>query len=468
MWEQIRANRRKSVFILLIMFLLLVIIGYAAGEAIHHGAGLIGVAGATIIFFFQLVAYMWAAESILLSGMGARELTFDESPRLFNIVEEMKLASGLQHMPRIYLIDEAAPNAFAIGRKPENSAIAVTAGLMHRLNRDELQGVIAHEVGHLNNRDVQFMTLAGVLIGSIVIVSDLTMRALRNGSGRSSSRSSSRGNSGGGHPIFFIIAIALIILGPILARMLYFAASRSREYLADACAAQYTRYPEGLASALMRISRAGILMPQVNQAVAPMFIVNPLALESESTSMFATHPPTLERVKVLRGMGGGASFADYEASFKAATGKGVIGQKTLSAAAPVPAREATNEEPIESKQEVRATVHRMYGYVSVDCQCGANLRVPTSFEDDKVVCIRCGAKNPLPAAKERYADILEKTAPKQDMSKAPPLQFARAGGGWQSFRCACGGTVQLSPNFSGSRVFCSKCRRKIEITGEAA
>lgn len=468
MWEQIRANRRKSVFIVLVMIALLVAIGYSGGEALQPGAGLFGVAGALLVFFFQMLAYLFASESILLAGMGARPLAREESPRLFNIVEEMKIASGLEHMPRIYMVDESAPNAFAIGRKPEDSIIAVTSGLMHRLNRDELQGVIAHEVGHLKNRDVQFMTLAAVLLGSIIIISEMVWRAFRVGGGRSSSRSSSRGNSGGGHAIFIVLALVLLIVGPLLARMLYFAASRSREYLADASSAQFTRYPPGLASALMKVSRASLTMPGVSKATAPMFIVNPLSLDG-GAGIFSSHPPTAERVRILQSMGSGASFADYDTAFRQVKkGSGIIGGQSLAAAEPVPVREPSEPESIESKGEVRATVHRMYGYITVDCDCGSKLRVPETFESSEVICIRCGRKNPLPAAKERFAYTLEKVASKQDQSSAPPLMYERKQGGWESFRCTCGNTVQLSPSFSGTRLFCSRCRRKIEVTSSAA
>ena len=174
MWEQIRANRRRSFILIWGMFLILAVLGWGLGAGIGGPQyGPIGVMVAAGIFLVQLLIYMAGAESVLLAGTGARELTRDDSPRLFNIVEEMKIASGLEHMPRIYLIDDPAPNAFAIGRKPEKAAIGVTSGLMYRLNRDELQGVIAHEIGHIKNMDVQFITLAAVTFGTIVIMADL-------------------------------------------------------------------------------------------------------------------------------------------------------------------------------------------------------------------------------------------------------------------------------------------------------
>src|SRR5437867_395756 len=193
MWEQIRANRRRSLLLIIGMAIVLLLLGVLSGNALLGTDGIVlGLGVALIIWAIQFAAYATSAESILLHGTFAKELTRDDSPQLFNVVEEMKLASGLPFMPRILLIDDPSPNAFAIGSKPDNSAIGVTTGLLHRLNRDELQGVIAHEMGHLKNRDVQFMTLAAVMLGAIVVLSEILLRTMRFG-GRSRNRSSARG-----------------------------------------------------------------------------------------------------------------------------------------------------------------------------------------------------------------------------------------------------------------------------------
>ena len=192
MWEQIRANRRRSAVLITGMAIVLLLLGALAGQALFGPDGaIIGLGIALIIWGVQLAIYATNADSLLLHGAFAKELKREDSPQLFNVVEEMKIASGLPFLPRLYLIDDPSPNAFAIGSKPENSAIAVTTGLLHRLNRDELQGVIAHEMGHLKNRDVQFMTLAAVMLGSIVILSEIVLRTMRFG-GRGRSRSDSR------------------------------------------------------------------------------------------------------------------------------------------------------------------------------------------------------------------------------------------------------------------------------------
>jgi heat shock protein HtpX len=462
MWEQIRANRRRSVLLIVLMGGLLALMGYTIGESIvGPGAGPLGLAVAGVIFLVQLLVYYAAAESVLLAGMGARELSREDMPRLFNIVEEMKLASGLGFMPKVYVIDSPAPNAFAIGRKPESSAVAVTSGLLSQLNRDELQGVIAHEIAHLKNRDTSFMTLAGVMLGSIIMLSELAWRLFRYGGVRTSSRSRSRGG-GQAQAVIIVVALLVAIIGPIVAQILYFATSRKREFLADACAAQYTRYPEGLASALERIASAPARLV-VSKATAPMFIVNPLsAADRESTGLFSTHPPTSQRVAILRSMAG-AGLGDYDAAYRAVRGGGLIGGMTLKSAEAVPLREASAEGPLELRPEAREAVQRLAGYVSVPCACGLEARVPESFTKSSVRCPRCGTVNAIPSASVAGSLPAGAAAVAAGALEQPALQFTRRGGAWETFRCACGGTIQLSPSFSGTQVRCGRCGRNISV-----
>lgn len=465
MWEQIRANQRKSFWLIVLMGLILAMIGYAVGE-IFAGTGFLGLLIAGGIFVMQLLVYAVAGESVLMTGLGAKELTKEDSPRLFNIVEEMRLASGLGFTPKIYLIDTDSPNAFAIGRKPETSAIGVTKGLMYRLNRDELQGVVAHEIAHLKNMDTKFMTLAGVMLGSIIIMSDMAMRMFFYGGGRGRKRSDSRGEGNAQAQLAMLaVAILLIILGPILARLLYFAMSRAREYLADASAAVYTRYPEGLASALLNIGGANQPMGEVNRAVAPMFIVNPLAASGTSNSIFATHPPLYERVKVLRGMGG-ASFRDYEQAFQAASGgKSVIGAHTLAESKPQAIREASHTQPMVTRDEANAEVHALYGYTAIACQCGARLSVPSTYMEPHVRCIRCGAVHMVPARKPSDAreEVQQNTPPRE----ARFMDYTRtAPGTWEKFPCQCGAAVQLSPLFGAPMIQCRKCGTYVRVHGK--
>jgi heat shock protein HtpX len=367
----------------------------------------------------------------------------------------MKLASGLPFMPRIHLIDDPAPNAFAVGSKPENSALCVTTGLLQRLNRDELQGVIGHELGHLKNRDVQFMTLAAVLLGSIVILSEIIWRTIRFG-GRGRSRSDSRGG-GQLQLILFAVAIVFAILGPVMAQLLYFACSRKREYLADASSAQFTRYPEGLASALIKISQSSSQLSFASKATAAMFIVNPLqAARNEPTGLFATHPPTSERIRILRSMAG-ASLADYEAAYKHAHGGTLIGTASLQSAPTQSIRSPSDEGPIDNYRDVRDLSRRSAGYLRLRCNCGLEISVPEGYEQDTIRCIRCGSVLPIPSASPLPIQRGE------GQGERSPLQYTRTGHGWESFRCECGRTIQISPAFAAPQVTCNGCGRMITV-----
>ncbi|MFC1683713.1 M48 family metallopeptidase, partial [Candidatus Zixiibacteriota bacterium] len=273
MWELIRKNKRKSIILFICMGCFLILLGYLVGYVFFPPEG--GIAGVLIALFLWIllsVVGYFSGDSILLGVSHAREVSHDVHPQLYNIVEEMKIASNLPAMPKVYIIDEPAPNAFATGVKPEKSAIVVTAGLLSRLNRDELQGVIAHEMSHIVNRDVLFVTFAGIMLGSIVLISQVFLRSMWFTGGSSKRYRSGKKTAGGGQAqlIMVAVAIAFAILAPILTRLLYFAISRKREYLADASAARLTRYPEGLASALEKISSSKRLLPSANKVTAPM------------------------------------------------------------------------------------------------------------------------------------------------------------------------------------------------------
>ena len=309
MWEAISANQRRSALLIASLAALLAILGMAIGflmggrpQTAYFGA-FVGIC----IWGVLLLVNLMGGESVLLSSANAREVAHDEAPQLYNVVEEMRIAAALPTMPRVFIIDTPVPNAFAVGLNPERACVAVTAGLLERLSRDELQGVIAHELGHISNRDTLFMTLAGVTLGAIVLLADAGMRMMFWGGGRR--RSSSSGKGGGGAAILMIAALVLAILAPLVARLLYFACSRQREYLADASAAQFTRYPAGLANALRKIAlQQDPKKIPVNRVVAPMYAINPLAAAG-SFSVFGTHPPTEERIRRLLEMQGAAPTA---------------------------------------------------------------------------------------------------------------------------------------------------------------
>ncbi len=307
MWEAISANQRRSALLIASLAALLAIMGMAIGflmggrpQTAYFGA-FVGL----VVWGVLLLVNLMGGESVLLASANAREVAHDDAPQLYNVVEEMRIAAALPAMPRVFIIDTPVPNAFAVGLNPERACVAVTAGLLERLSRDELQGVIAHELGHISNRDTLFMTLAGVTLGAIVLLADAGMRMMFWGGG-GRRRSSSSGKGGGGAAILMIAALVLAILAPLVARLLYFACSRQREYLADASAAQYTRYPAGLANALRKIAlQQDPKKIPVNRVVAPMYAINPLAAAG-SFSVFGTHPPTEERIRRLLEMQGAA------------------------------------------------------------------------------------------------------------------------------------------------------------------
>ena len=309
-WEAIAANKQRSALLIVSLATLLALMGLAIGFLLggRPQSAYFGAFVGLCVWGVLLLVNAMGGESVLLASANAREVSHDDAPQLYNVVEEMRIAASLPALPRVFIIDTPVPNAFAVGLKPERACVAVTTGLLERLERDELQGVIAHELGHVANRDTLFMTLAGVTLGAIVLLADFGMRMLFWGGGRR--RSSSSGKGGGAAALLMIAALVLAILAPLVARLLYFACSRQREYLADASAAQFTRYPAGLARALRKISQEqDPKQIPVNRVVAPMYAVNPLAAPG-SASIFGTHPPTAERIRRLLEMQGAAGPAD--------------------------------------------------------------------------------------------------------------------------------------------------------------
>ncbi|MFH1652402.1 MAG: M48 family metalloprotease [Chloroflexota bacterium] len=400
MWEQIRSNRIRSIMLISGMGALLLLLGYFLGIYFLDSA-VAGVVLAVVIWgIMNLVAY-FQGDSILLSVSGARKITRDDHPRLYNIVEEMKIASGLPRMPDIYIIDDPALNAFATGRSPEKASVAVTSGLLEKLNRDELQGVIGHEMSHVKNRDVLVMSLAGVILGTVVILAWYATRMLFF-SGMTGGRRSSR-SSGGGQAQLIILAvgIVLMILAPIAAQLLYFAVSRKREYLADASSALYTRYPEGLASALEKLANSTQQLQKVNKATAPMYIINPFREKGmKAHDITSTHPPISRRIHILRSMGG-ASLKDYNQAYQQETGSTVIPASALAGGGALPLRAGTpgGKEPIGEKvkrtRETSDLMWRLKNYRTISCPCGTNLRVPPGYKAGSITCPHCGRVHPL-------------------------------------------------------------------------
>jgi heat shock protein HtpX len=402
MWEQIRSNQVRSVILIALIAGLLLAVGYFLGYYFFESP-VGGLVIALVLWaIMSLVAY-FQGDSILLGMAGAKKVGPDTAPRLYNVVEEMKIASGLEKMPDVYIIDDPALNAFATGRDPNKASVAITSGLLQKLNRDELQGVIAHEIAHVKNRDVLLMAITTVMLGTIVILAWYASRALIYGGMASSGRrSSSRSSGGGGQAIVLIVGLVLMILAPILAQLIYYAISRKREYLADASSALYTRYPEGLASALEKLGASTGQLKSANQATAPMYTVNPFHKEGmKASDLTSTHPPISERIRILRAMAGGASFVDYENAYrKMHGGQGVLSKATVGAVGAVGIRQASASQPGEMaftekaarSREVSDMLLRLNQYRIVDCECGARWKVPPDFKDDNVLCTRCGRR----------------------------------------------------------------------------
>jgi heat shock protein HtpX len=398
MWELIAANKRKSIIIFIGMGLLLILIGFTFGSFYSpDNGGFIGVFLAVVLWGILSMVSYFAGSKILLAVSGAKEVTQDVHPQLYNVVEEMRIAANLPHQPKIYIIADAAPNAFATGIKPENSAIAVTAGLLGSLNRDELQGVVAHEMSHIINRDVMLMTLAGMMLGAITLMSEVFTRSLWFGGGsRYKSKSSDKG--GQGQIIIMVLAIALAILGPIMAQLLYFAISRKREYLADASAVRLTRYPDGLASALEKISGTNLDLKSANKVTAPMYIINPLKKKGmQLSNVTSTHPPITERINILRSMTHGVNFNNYQNAFNTVKGKssGLIPQSGLTDSSKISLRTSelsqasfgTNK---QVKREVGDLMMKLNDFLFINCTCGIKLKVPPDYKDNSLTCPKCG------------------------------------------------------------------------------
>jgi len=293
-YKEIEGNNMRTFFLFIAFFVFFVIIGYVIGYALL-GSGILGIPVALLIAVpYSLISY-FAGDKIALAVSGAKLADPREFMELHNLVEGMAIAAGIPK-PKVYVIYDDSPNAFATGRDEKHASIAVTTGVMKLMNRQETEGVIAHEIGHVLNRDMKVMTLAAIMVGGIAILSDLFLRSMFWGGGRKDR--SERGNLG---IIMFVLAIVLAVLAPIVAQIIRLAISRSREYLADATSAKLTRYPPGLASALTKINAYSKPVQGATNATAHMYIANPLG-KGFWSGLFSTHPPIEERVRRLQSM----------------------------------------------------------------------------------------------------------------------------------------------------------------------
>jgi heat shock protein HtpX len=288
-YDRMDENRRNSYLLIALVFgvCLAAVYGFSLIMFGDNDFGFL--LGFILSGAYVAITYL-AADRMILSVSGAREARKEEFPYLVNVVEGLSLAAGVPE-PKIYVIDDPAPNAFAVGTSPDKASVAFTTGLLSIMNRAELEGVAAHELSHIKNFDSRMATIVVAMVGLIAILSDLGLRSMFWGG-----RSGDRGRGGGG--ALALVGLIIIILSPILAQLVRLALSRQREYLADASGAQLTRYPEGLASALEKMKKAGTVVQKATDATASLYFASPLSMQG----LFSTHPPIDERVKRLREM----------------------------------------------------------------------------------------------------------------------------------------------------------------------
>jgi len=296
-YDHIQSNKRKTVILIVLFALVIVGLGWTLGA--YYREPELGILAAGIVTFVMVMLGYFKGDSVALTSAGAKKVEKKDAPELYRIVENLCITAGLKTVPKIYIIDDSSPNAFATGRSPETASVAVTTGLLQILDKQELEGVLAHEISHIKNYDIRVMTIVIVLVGTILLLSDVMRHVSFFGRRRNS-------NNGSGQLalIFLIIGIILAILSPLIAELIKLAVSRSREYLADADAALLTRHPDGLAGALRKIAKIDQPLKRANHATAHLFIANPFDphVTKKFELLFSTHPPIMERIHRIESM----------------------------------------------------------------------------------------------------------------------------------------------------------------------
>ncbi len=301
--EQIRSNKRRSLLLIVVVFAIFVALSWFMGFYLAGDP-------ANAIFFMPIgglvaaglsLGAFYGGDSMVLGVSKARQVSETEAPQLVNVVRELSLAANVPE-PKVYIIDDTALNAFATGRDPEHASVAITSGLLDRLDREELQGVIGHELAHVANYDIRFSLLVGVLVGSIALLADMLARMTFWGS---MSRGRRSGGSGGGQAIILALGLLVAILAPIFARLVQMAVNRQREYLADASSVELTRNPYGLERALAKLALDQEKLEVANRATQHLYIVNPVKkLDTSARGLFSTHPAIVDRINRLRKLTG--------------------------------------------------------------------------------------------------------------------------------------------------------------------
>ena len=294
-YDAAAANRWRTALLVVAFTAIIAVLGYFVGEYFYPGGGLAVLPFALALSLGSAFTSYFAGDRIVLAQSQARELAPNEETELHNVVETLAIGLGIP-VPKLYVIEDSAPNAFATGRDPRHASVVVTRGLIDKMDRTELEGVIAHELSHVGNRDIRVMLLVTILVGTVALLADWMWRSMFWGRGRGRDR-------GGGNAIIAVVAIVLAILTPIIATLIQLAVSRQREYLADASGALLTRYPPGLASALRKIAADREVLEVANKATASLYIANPLKdAPTFLDHLFDTHPPIEERIKRLEAM----------------------------------------------------------------------------------------------------------------------------------------------------------------------
>jgi heat shock protein HtpX len=304
-YQQESSNRRKSVLLLLLIAVVFAVFGFVIGYALTGTStgGISALVVALIVAAILSLFSYYAGDSLVLATSSAQEVNEQQAPQLLNVVREMAIAANVP-MPRVYVINDSAPNAFATGRDPQHASVAITSGLLDKLDREELQGVLGHELSHVRNLDIRFALLVGVLVGGIALLADFFLRFTFWG-GFGGRRSNRNDSSGGIAAVMFVVAIILAIVAPIFASLVQLAVSRQREYLADASSVELTRNPYGLERALAKIAADQEPLEEANRATQHLYIVNPIKkLSDQGSALFSTHPPILDRINRLRQLTG--------------------------------------------------------------------------------------------------------------------------------------------------------------------
>ncbi|MCD4705564.1 M48 family metallopeptidase [bacterium] len=291
LYSQIDSNKRKTILLIAVFVIFIIFLGWIFGQMYNFGYYGLGIAIA-ISISMSLFSY-YKGDKVALWTAGAKPIKKEENPYAYNMVENLAITAGIP-TPKVHIIQDQAMNAFACGRDPEHASVALTTGIIEKLENEELEGVIAHELSHIKNYDIRIMTIVIILVGIIALMADWMIRGQLFGFG---------GRDRNKNMVFIIIGIVLAILSPLIAKLIQLAISRKREFLADADGALLTRYPEGLAKALEKISRENIPLKRANNATSHLYISNPFkGSKNKMSKMFSTHPPIQERIRALRNM----------------------------------------------------------------------------------------------------------------------------------------------------------------------